>query len=253
MRLDTRPQLTVFPETHRLAGKRAWLFPASGRLVPVVSGGDGPTDPPAPQPAPQTQPTPAPSTPPPAGLQWTPEQQAELARIAAREKDEGRRAAEQTVAQQLGCTVDEAKAILERHRNAERDAMSEAERAKADAETARAAAQQAEAQAKKALRDANVTLALTNAGVRADRRDAAIRLTTIADDADDAAIAAAVEATKTAYPEFFTAPAQPTPSSVPGGPAPTPTPTPGGLAAGAELAKQYAAEHGLTLVPPVAS
>lgn len=175
-------------------------------------------DPPAPPPPPA--PPADPPAPPATGATFT---QADLDRIAAREKDEGRRAAERSLSEQLGCTVEEAKALIEAKRAEDLGKMSEADRKASEADAARAKAEKAlaDAEAREKAAEArqrllDVTDALIEAGVRSDRRSAALKLTDVADDADEKALKAAVEETKKAYPEFFGA-APGAPSGVPNG------------------------------------
>lgn len=182
----------------------------------------------APPSAPEgTPPASGAGTPPPApDAKFT---QADLDRIAAREKEEGRRAAERATAEALGCTVEEAKKLIEEKRQADLGKMDEADRkaaeaadakSKADAEKAKAEAAQATVAADK--RRLAVKEALIDAECRKDRRDAAVTLIGDLPDVDAStedgqkAIAAAVEECKKTYPEFFGA-APGAPSGVPSG------------------------------------
>ncbi len=213
------------------------------------AGGGGGT-PPAPTP-------PAPTPAPPAGDPPAPKtfEQAEVERIAAREKDEGRRAALASVTEALGCTPEEAKAILDEHRAAEDERKSEAQRAREKADADSATAVEATASAKRAERDARLAMILLGSGVTIEVDDAgapkgrAARILSLVTaglpaDADSATLLAAVEAVKTDMPELFGATPAPgggvkPPSGEPGTPPPNGAPAPaGGLARGAERAKQ---------------
>lgn len=113
--------------TKWLEGRWHWTF-SNGQSIPVVRGGDGDggtgEDPPPPPPPPKSDP---PKSDPPK-VTFTAEQQAELNRIAAREKDEGKRAAERAIADELGVPLDQAKKILEAHNKAEEEKKSEEQR-----------------------------------------------------------------------------------------------------------------------------
>lgn len=135
--------------------------------------------------------------------------QEEVNRIVAEEKRKAARAKETELAEALGCTLAEAKAIIEEKRTADEAAASDAERAQKRAETAEQKAVDKEAKLAVKERDLEVKSALLSAGVREDRVDAALRL--VADDVEpgldeddlrtDAAEAA--EKAKKDYPEFF--------------------------------------------------
>lgn len=201
-------------------------------------GGGGPT-PPAPAPTPPA-PAPAPAAPPAGYLS-----QDEVNRISAQQKEEGKRAAEKAMADALGVTLEEAKAIVERQKQAELAAMSDAERAKAEAETEKAAAVQANAEAQRILTGAKVTAALVASGVPAAKLELVGRMVVVAPDADDAAIQAAVDSIKTTMPEAFTPGATPppgtppVPSSTPPGSPPPPAVDNDAMAKGAERAKTW--------------
>ncbi len=213
------------------------------------AGGGGGT-PPAP-PAPADPPTP------PAPSGGAPEKtfaQAEVDRIAAREKDEGRRAALASVTDALGCTPEEAKAILDAHRAAEDEQKTEAQRAREKADADAATAVEATAKATRAERDARLAMILLGSGVTIEvdeqgvpkgRAARILSLVTagLPNDADSAKLVEAVEAVKVDMPELFGGPAPngggvKPPSGEPGTPPPPGAPAPaGGLARGAERAK----------------
>ena len=231
----------------RWIGNRPHHVWSDGTVLPLIGGGEGPVTPPGapgnPNPAPPA-PTPPPPPPPPAG--GVPQEQ--VTAIAAREKEEGRRAAIREVQDLLGCTPEEAKAALDRQREAERQQMSDAERAKADAETAKAEAEADRQKARTTLLQARVTSALILSGLslpaeaqaRQDRLAAVARMVDVSDP-DEAKVVEAVEKLKASVPEMFTgAPgASPIPSGTPGGSPPPPKPDADAYARGAERAKGY--------------
>lgn len=129
----------------------------------------------------------------------------DLARIAAREKDEGRRAERAALAEKLGVDPDEAARIIAEHKEAEKAALSAADRAKAEAEEERAAAKREREEAAVATREAKLRLALVTAKVREDRVDSAVRLG-LAElpngDLDAEAYKTTAEKVATTYPEW---------------------------------------------------
>lgn len=166
-------------------------------------------------------------TPPPADKTFT---QADVDRITAQTRDQAQRQGKQAqldaIKEMFGCTPDEAKALLEKAREQENAALSEADRKlkeAADKETAATAKEQA-AEAKVLAADVRAELVLQGAG--AGETDAAKKAAILADaaklvdvaaGADEAAIRAAVEAVKTRHPGMFTATApQGTPHTPPG-------------------------------------
>lgn len=228
--------------TVTIAGRHYWWEPTRRWLRPVISGGDGPEgtgdgdggdgsesdtgddgsgDP---------------------GKTFS---QAEVTALAAREKQQGRSAALNEITEQLGCTPEEAKAILDAHREAEDAAKTQAQR---DAEAAAAAKAQAEAdraQAAADRRQARLERAVptgvegTAAQVVVGQLDARIGAAEITDEL----IATHLEAVKSELPGLFTTsdPAPPTgkPPS-PGGANPPPRP---GSKTAAELAKEIHARR----------
>lgn len=86
-----------------------------------TGGGGGTGDPPKPDPKPDPPKPPAP----PAPKVFS---QEEVTAIAAREKDQGARAAQQQLAEELGVPLEEAKSILAAHQQAEQEKKSQEER-----------------------------------------------------------------------------------------------------------------------------
>lgn len=159
-----------------------------------------------------TPPADPPGTPDPAdaGRTFT---QADLDRIAAREKTQGRKAAEQAFAEQLGVSVTEAADIIKAHQQraeADKTEMQRAAEARQAAEQDAATARQEAAQVRHA---AAVERALLTAGVALpdDGADEALagvaRLVAADPGADAATITAAVSTLKIRFPGLFTRPA----------------------------------------------
>lgn len=178
--------------------------------------------------------------------------QTEVNAIATREKEEGRRAAAAAIAQELGCTVDEAKAIITAQRERDDAAKTDAERAKEAAEAEKTAAAEAKAMAAAEVHETRVERALLTAGfVPGDKPEdveAAKRLrrmVAVPVGASYEEVLADVTTLKTQFPALFGAKAPVTakgkaPNSDPGGKPPTPTGGEDRFAAGAERArKQY--------------
>lgn len=134
--------------------------------------------------------------------------QAEMTRIATREKAEGKRAAEREIAEQLGVSVEEAKQLI-----ADRKAAEDAKKDElAKATEAKAAADAKAADAERQLTEARLTQriydALEDAGC-ADRKARTMLRRTIEakPDATDEELAAIVEdEVKKAFPASFAAP-----------------------------------------------
>jgi hypothetical protein len=158
------------------------------------------------------------------GVTFTPEQQAEVDRIQGRTRAEAARAAKreaaQELAEQLGCTVEEAKAKLDKIADDDKAAMTEAERIRAEAEADKvtAAAERAKAAAERF--DAKVERKLLAAGVgkglEADAAEKALararRALALDAEADDDTIGAEIEALKTEVPSLFAETAAPAPA-----------------------------------------
>jgi multidrug efflux pump subunit AcrA (membrane-fusion protein) len=149
-------------------------------------------------------------TEPPAARTFT---QDELTAIVQREKAQAQAAQARAIAEQLGCTVEEAKAKLEKAAADEAAAMSAAERAKREADEAAAKAAKELAEARALRRDTAVERALVRAGyaIPEDDKDGealayGVRLLSgLAADAGQEAIVAEVETLKKRLPGLFTA------------------------------------------------
>lgn len=181
-----------------LDGHTYWANPGTGRVYPHVAGGaegDPPaSDPPAGGDRDQNQPDPL----------------AELGKVEKRARADGHKAAVAEVADQLGCTVEEAKSLIASVRAAEDAQKSEAQRALEAANQAKAEAEQARSEAAVERVAAKVERRLLAAGVPDTALARAARMVTVAPDADDDAIAAEIDTLKSEVPALF-APAGHTP------------------------------------------
>ena len=129
--------------------------------------------------------------------------QADLDRAASARANEAKRKAERDLADSLGVSIEEAKRILKEHADKADLEKSEAQRSKEAADKAKAEADQAKADAAKERMSAKVERALIRSHVRDDRVDQSLLLVTVAPDATDEEIAAAVATFKGTTPEFF--------------------------------------------------
>lgn len=151
--------------------------------------------------------------------------QQEMSARAAQEKAEGKRAAEKSIADQLGVSVEEAKTIIAAA-NAKADAeKSEAQRAIEAANAKEATAAEREAAAARRVHDADVRDALRDAGVDKSKvAKVSSMLSTLEVGAEEAAITKEVEALKKEFPELFgvtTGAPHSDPGKGPGGKPPT--------------------------------
>lgn len=227
---------------------------------------DNPTgDDPAGGPATPPASTP-PATPPSNTITLT---QDELNRRATQEKQEGKRAAERQIAETLGVSIEEAKAIVKAQQDKEAESMSEAERKAADADKKLTAAEQKDRSATLKLRQADVKLALAGEGITEKAELDLVSnmiLPTLADDADEAAVQTAVAQLKETMPRLFSpegkkddANGDPPPANPGLPPAPgsvPPAPPSGGngnhddaYSKGVELAKELAKKQAPTMPP----
>lgn len=199
-------------------------------------------DPPAP---------PAPPTPP-VDRMFT---QAEVTAMMAREKDQGKRGAEEALAKSLGCTLDEAKTIIADSRKRADAEKSEAQRAREAADAEKADAERVKGESKRERLDTRIQAALMRAGVvqADDDKDGSkfearlARLTKLVDidlEADPAAVSAAVKVLKDEEPGLFAAaaPGKPKPPHTdPGGKPPPNQPDTDAFKRGADRAKKVGA------------
>lgn len=189
--------------------------------------------------------------------------QDEVNRIAAREKDEGKRAAERAMAESLGVTVEEAKQIIADARARDDAEKTEAQKAQARAEAAEKKATALVEEATRKGHEAAVRLALLEGGVLRERLDSAARLVDAEPGASEQDFAKAITAARTAAPEFFVAQSEgneppkpgdppkpatpPTPSDPPGTP-PKPSTGEGAFERGAKRATERATASGYAIL-----
>lgn len=132
--------------------------------------------------------------------------QAEVNRIAAREKAEGKAAAERAITELLGCTPAEAKAVLDKSREADEAKKTEAEKDREKAAQERAEAEKAKADAARETHAARIERALAALGFTGD--EAASRrahgMVTVAVGASyEDVLSDVTELKKTLNPELF--------------------------------------------------
>lgn len=168
---------------------------------------DNPTTPPAGQGQPDMSTRHSAATPgdgqPPETLQLT---QDRLTRLLASEKDQGRRAAQRELLEQLGVeTLDQAKAVLQREKEAEDARKTEAERLAEQARQDRAQAQADREAARQELLDSRVRAALIASGVE-DGEDLGdlVGLVKATSDDDSGTIREKVDALRQRRPGLFT-------------------------------------------------
>lgn len=172
--------------------------------------------------------------------------QKQLNAMMAREKNQGRQAAQQELSEQLGVSIEEAKSILTAAREREDAEKSEAQRAKDEADREKAQATQDREAAARERYETKVEKALIRAGVSPDDSDRLAdlaRLVSAPQDADLDAIAEDVKTVKERYPELFGANGsgdpKPPPSSDPKGKQPARRGSEDAMARGAERAKGF--------------
>lgn len=99
--------------------------------------------------------------------------QADLSRVGAKEKAEGKAAAEKAIAEQFGCTIEEAKAIITKAREAEDKTKSEAQKDREKAQQELTAAEKAKQDAAAEMHTARIERALAKLGFTGKDEDAA--------------------------------------------------------------------------------
>lgn len=132
--------------------------------------------------------------------------QADLNKIGAKQKAEGKAAAEKAVIELLGCTPAEAAEIVKKHREAEDATKSEAEKERAKAAEERKAAETAKQEAKAETHEARIERALAAEGFAGDDKKLARvrRMVTVEVGATYDDVLADVKEAKTEFPELFT-------------------------------------------------
>lgn len=228
---------TDFVPTLTANGRPGLRHLPTGRVLPIVSGGDGPLPPgtPAAPPAggepPVTPPVPPATGTPPAGPPASEPTftQADLDKHAGRRAAEAKRAAESAIAEQLGCTVDEAKAIIAAKQQADEAAKTDVQKAQDAQAAAEARATELEAQTVAQAFEGRVKDQLVLAGVIAEfdldkdddrkaagkRIEMARRLLDLPIEATDEEIAAKVAEVRTDVPGLFGAAPAPAAGGVP--------------------------------------
>jgi hypothetical protein len=165
--------------------------------------------------------------------------QEELDRLLGQRVAETKRATTKGFLADLGVnSVDEAKALVKAHKEAELAAMTEADRLRAEAAEAKATYEQQSAALATERHSLSVERALAAAGAQGDLAKVS-KLVDVEVGADATAVQAAVDATKTQFAALFgAATATPAPSEPSGGGAPSrPSPKPDALSRGEEKAK----------------
>lgn len=218
--------------TYTSNGRTFWLY-SDGTSLPVIQGGDGSTENDG-----ENGGTGGSGGNGNTGSTFT---QEDLNRIAAREKDEGKRAALSEVAKTLGCTVEEAADIIKRSKEADDAQKTEAQRAKEAAERAKAEADEEKAQAAREKHIVRVERALLKAGVPDAKIERVARMMDVEVGAEPEKLDEAAKALKKDFPELFATGSGGTNDSDPPGSPPKPKIKDDKFNAGAERAKQYAA------------
>jgi len=190
--------------THQ--GRPHWFHAPTGKVLPLVRGGDGPNDPPP------TDPPAGDPADPPAGSDEAKFTQADLDKHIATARSQAKRAAAKELEDQLGISASEARAVIAAKNKADQDAMSEADRIKAEAKAAKDEAD-ADRKAARAERfNARLERKLTAAGIPEAALTRAVRLVDLDHEADDEAITAEIETLKGEVPGLFEQPATGTPA-----------------------------------------
>lgn len=168
--------------------------------------------------------------------------QEEVTRMMAREKSQGREAAERALSEELGVSLDDAKSIIKAARDAEEAAKSEAQREKEAAEAARREAEAEKAAAARERHDLKVERML---GIADEAKAARVRkMLTVEAGASDDDIQADIDSLKADFPELFTTGEsgggkRKPPSSSPPGTPPPPKPSEDAFSRGKERAAKY--------------
>ena len=210
-----------------------WAHPYSGLAGLAVFYNDGGNTPPPVPPAP-TPPKPTPPAPPTGTFT-----QEDLDRIAAKEKDQGKRAGAKEALEKFAAdhgfsNVDDAAAFIAAARQAEDAKKSEEQKRQEELDRREREIADRESAALARERNANRRAVLVGLGATGDDLDDAAALLRLPDDADDTAVAEAAAKLKERRPELFgVKPADPAPGHLP--------PAPGGAPAGGPPARQAAA------------
>lgn len=184
--------------------------------------------------------------------------QSQLTRMLAREKNQGREAAERALSDELGMPIAEAKALLQAARDREDAEKTEAQKAKDAAEAAKREAQQEKDAAARERHNASVERALIRAGIAPDdqgKLDRVARMVTVEVGASAEDIGDDVKTIREGFPELFAAsgeegtPPRRTPSSDPKGTPPKRQVTEDAYSRGAERAKKLQSDGTVQFEP----
>lgn len=131
--------------------------------------------------------------------------QDDVNRIAAREKEQGRQAAAQSLADDLGVSLEEAKTIIKEHRDRSEAEKSEAQRAKEAADREKAEAAEEKKAAARERHETKVERRLIRAGVPDDEEGLkrVMRMVTVEVGASDDDLQAEIDSIKTQFPTLF--------------------------------------------------
>jgi hypothetical protein len=174
--------------------------------------------------------------------------QSEVNVIAAREKAEGKRAAEASIAESLGVTIEEAKTILAKHKETEDAKKTEADKAKEAADREKASATTEKSAAAKEIHETRLERAFRKEGLDLDSSDdktkRVLRMVTVEPGASYEDVLKDVQSVKADFPALFDEqdpkdPKRRAPSSDPKGKPPKQTGTEDSFARGAERAKSH--------------
>ena len=190
--------------THQ--GRPHWFHAPTGKVLPLVRGGDGPNDPPP------TDPPAGDPADPPAGSDEAKFTQADLDKHIATARAQAKRAAAKELEDQFGMSASEARAVIAAKQKADEDAMTEIDKLKAEAATARAEADKALTAARTLEFTSKLERKLAASGVPEGALARAVRMVDLAHDADDEAIDAEIAVVKEQVPGLFEQPATGTPA-----------------------------------------
>lgn len=173
--------------------------------------------------------------------------QSEVNAIAAREKAEGKRAAETALAETLGVSIEDAKQIIAKHRETEEASKTEAQKAREAAEAEKAAAGSEKTAAQLEVHQTRLERAFLKEGLDLEEADdkakRVLRMVTVEAGASYEDVLKDVKQIKTDFPALFgadeSAPKRRSPSGDPKGNPPKQTGGEDAFARGAERAKGH--------------
>lgn len=170
--------------------------------------------------------------------------QSEVNVIAAREKAEGKRAAEASIADSLGVSIEEAKEILTKHRESEEAKKTEADKAKDAADKEKSSATAEKSAAAKEIHETRLERAFLKEGLDStdEKASRVLRMVTVQPGASYEEVLKDVQAVKADFPALFDeqeAAKRKSPSGDPKGKPPKATGGEDAFARGAERAKGH--------------